>query len=42
MSIFYIWNPAVFLDHPKTVEFILTPGDAFSVNKGSKKFSNDF
>ena len=38
MSIFYIWNPIVVLHKPKTIEFVLTQGDAFSVNKGTKKF----
>src|SRR5215203_4623600 len=38
MSIFYIWNPIIVPRKPETVEFVLTRGDAFSVNKGTKKF----
>lgn len=38
MSIFYIWNPIIEPEHPQTVEFVLTPGDAYSINRGTKKF----
>jgi len=38
MSIFYIWNPIVLPRKPKTLEFVLTRGDAFGINKGTKSF----
>lgn len=38
MSIFYIWNPIIISSRPRTIEFVLTQGDAFSINKGTKFF----
>lgn len=38
MSIFYIWNPIIVPRKPKTIEFVLTRGDAFGINKGTKDF----
>jgi hypothetical protein len=38
MSIFHIWNPFVMPDDPQSVSFVLTRGDAFGVNKGTKEF----
>lgn len=38
MSIFYIWNPTIVPQESQKIEFVLTRGDAFSVNKGTKEF----
>lgn len=38
MNIFYIWNPIIVPRQPKTMEFVVTRGEAFSLNKGTKKF----
>lgn len=38
MSIFFIWNPIIVPGKPQSIEFVLTRGDAFSINKGTKKF----
>jgi hypothetical protein len=38
MSIFYIWNPITDPNQSQTIEFVLTQGDADSINKGTKKF----
>ncbi|MER0169353.1 MAG: hypothetical protein DU489_01820 [Nitrosomonas sp.] len=38
MSLFHIWNPFIHSDNGRKLSFILTRGDAYGLNRGTKDF----